>query len=79
VPTESTRIAGGGLRYGYRVVKTMHGAQLSTGEREIEPGEAAIVERVFREFVAGRSPSPIEHTLNRNAEPAARAGSWEPV
>src|SRR5262245_64009191 len=39
---------GGGLSYGYRVVRTMNGTTVSTGEREIEPVEAAVVERIFR-------------------------------
>ena len=33
--------AGGGLCYGYRVVKSLAGGTLTTGERDIEPGEAA--------------------------------------
>src|SRR5712692_7950490 len=49
----------GGLCYGYRVVKALNGGTLITGEREIEPAEAAIVERMFREFVAGVSPKQI--------------------
>ena len=40
----------GGLCYGYRVVKALNGGTITTGEREIEPTEAAIVERVFRDF-----------------------------
>jgi Recombinase len=41
---------------------------VSTGEREIEPAEAAVVERIFREFVSGRSPKQIANSLNaRNA------------
>jgi DNA invertase Pin-like site-specific DNA recombinase len=43
----------GGLCYGYRVVKTLSGGSLTVGEREIEPAQAMIVERIFREFVAG--------------------------
>ena len=35
----------GGLCYGYRVVKTISGGSVTTGEREIEPAEAAVVER----------------------------------
>ena len=42
--------AGGGLCYGYRVVKSLNGGTVTTGEREIEPAEAAIVERIFREL-----------------------------
>ena len=38
----------GGLCYGYRVVKALNGGTVTTGEREIEPAEAAIVERMFR-------------------------------
>lgn len=32
--------SGGGLCYGYRVVKTLQGSQVSTSQREIEPTEA---------------------------------------
>ena len=39
--------AGGGLCYRYRVVGTMTGTSVSTGEREIEPSEAAVVERIL--------------------------------
>ena len=38
----------GGLCHGYRVVKTISGGSVTTGEREIEPVEAAVVERIFR-------------------------------
>ena len=46
----------GGLCYGYRVVRSLAGGTVTTGEREIEPAEAAIVERIFREYVAGIAP-----------------------
>jgi hypothetical protein len=52
----------GGLCYGYRVVKTLNGGTVTTGEREIEPGEAAVVERMFREFIAGVSQSKSRRT-----------------
>ena len=55
----------GGLCYGYRVVKALNGGTVTTGEREIEPAEAAVVERIFREFVAGVSPKQIAKNLNR--------------
>ena len=46
----------GGLCYGYRVVKALNGGTVTTGQREIEPGEAAVVEphvpRVHRRRVA---------------------------
>lgn len=47
--------SGGGICYGYRVVRTVSGTTVTTGEREIEPSEAAVVERIFREFVSGAS------------------------
>ncbi len=56
--------AGGGLCYGYRVVKSLAGGTLTTGERAIEPGEAGIVERIFREYVAGIAPKAIAKRLN---------------
>jgi DNA invertase Pin-like site-specific DNA recombinase len=59
--------AGGGLCYGYRVVKSLAGGTLTTGERAIEPGEAAIVERIFREYVAGIAPKAIAKRLNQDA------------
>ena len=56
----------GGLCYGYRVVKSLSGGTVTTGEREIEPAEAAIVERIFQEFVAGIAPKAIARRLNRD-------------
>ena len=49
----------GGLCCGYRVVKTLSGGTVTTGEREIEPAEATIVERIFGEYVAGVAPKAI--------------------
>jgi site-specific DNA recombinase len=70
--------AGGGLCYGYRVVRTMTGTTPSTGEREIDPAEAAVVERIFREFVSGRSPKQIGKTLNQHGIPGPFGGKWSP-
>jgi site-specific DNA recombinase len=68
----------GGLCYGYRVVKAFNGGTVTTGEREIEPAEAAIVERMFREFVAGVSPKQIAKNLNRERVPGPFGGPWSP-
>src|SRR5262245_65072550 len=54
----------GGLCYGYRVVKTLNGGSVTTGEREIEQAEAEIVERIFRDFVAGVSRKQRAKYLN---------------
>ena len=70
--------AGGGLCYGYRVVKSLVGGILTTGEREIEPGEAAIVERIFREYVAGIAPKAIAKRLNQDKIAGPFGGTWSP-
>src|SRR5438067_561302 len=68
----------GGLCYGYRVVKAISGGTVTTGEREIEPTEAAIVERIFRDFVAGVSPKQIAKNLNRELITGPFGGAWSP-
>ena len=70
--------AGGGLCYGYRVVRTLNGTTVTTGEREIEPFEASIVQRIFREFIAGHSPKHIAKTLNAEGAPGPFGGKWSP-
>jgi site-specific DNA recombinase len=68
----------GGLCYGYRVVKSLSGGTVTTGEREIEPAEATIVERIFREFVAGVAPKAIARRLNQERIAGPSGGSWSP-
>jgi DNA invertase Pin-like site-specific DNA recombinase len=68
----------GGLCYGYRVVKSLNGSTVTTGEREIEPAEAAIVERIFREYVAGLAPKAIARRLNQEGVPGPFGGTWSP-
>src|SRR4051812_27324086 len=68
----------GGLCYGYRVVKAFNGGSVTTGEREIEPTEAPIVERIFRDFVAGLSPKQIAKNLNRENIAGPFGGPWSP-
>jgi hypothetical protein len=50
--------SGGGLSYGYRVVRS------EKGECEIVEAEQAIVVRIFRQYVSGTSPKAIAQ-LNR--------------
>ncbi|MEI6670214.1 MAG: recombinase family protein, partial [Acidobacteriota bacterium] len=70
--------SGGGLCYGYRVVRSLNGDMLATGEREIEPAEAVIVMRIFREFVSGVSPKEIAKRLNREPVSGPCGGKWSP-
>jgi len=72
---EAGRSAGGNA-YGYRVVRRLddNGA-LQVGQREINPAEAAVVLRVFREYAAGVSPKRI--ALERqHAEWQPRPRDW---
>lgn len=68
----------GGLCYGYRVVKTLNAGTVTTGERELVPEEARIVERIFRDFVAGVSPKQIAKNLNRAEVAGPFGGAWSP-
>jgi site-specific DNA recombinase len=68
----------GGLCYGYRVVKSLSGGTVTTGERDIEPAEAAIVERIFQEYVAGVAPKAITRRLNVDGIAGPFGGSWSP-
>jgi site-specific DNA recombinase len=66
------------LCYGYRVLKALSGGNVTTGERQIEPSEASIVERIFRDFVAGVSPKQIAKSLNRERIAGPFGGPWSP-
>ncbi len=69
--------SGGGNAYGYRVVRRIsQDGQPVVGEREIDPSEARVVERVFREYSAGLSPRQIAINLNADGIAAPRTKSW---
>jgi len=70
-------LSGGGNSYGYRVVRRMlaDGTPV-TGEREIDPAEAAIVARIFAEYAAGQPPRKIAARLNAEGIPGPRGGTW---
>jgi hypothetical protein len=69
--------AGGGLCYGYDVVKrTDSEGEPVRGERTINEAEAAIVRRIFREFAAGKSPRAIATDLNRDGIPGPFGHTW---
>jgi DNA invertase Pin-like site-specific DNA recombinase len=70
--------SGGGLCYGYRVVRSVSGATVVTGERSIEPSEAAVVERIFREFAGGSSPKQIVRRLNHEGIKGPFGAEWNP-
>lgn len=69
--------AGGGLCYGYDVVKRLDGnGEPIRGERKINEAEATIVRRIFREFADGKSPKAIARDLNSDNIPGPFGKNW---
>ena len=67
----------GPVGYGYRTVRRLSSeGELVRGECRIEPSEAPIVERIFREFAAGKSPRAIARDLNRDGIPGPSGRPW---
>ena len=70
--------AGGGPCYGYRVVRRVENGAVTTGEREINANEAAIVRRIFRDYAAGASRKQIAKALNKEGIPGPQGALWSP-
>ena len=69
--------AGGGLCYGYRVVKKLDAnGEPVRGDREIIPEEAQVIRRIFRAFAAGQSPRSIAVDLNGEGIPGPLGRAW---
>ncbi len=68
--------SGGGVSYGYTVVRVLEGQP--RGDREIHPAEAEIVRRVFQEFVNGASTTTIAKRLNAEGVPSPTGTTWYP-
>ena len=66
--------SGGGLTYGYDVVLSPD----DRGGRTINEAEAAIVRRIFEEYLAGRSPRAIAQQLNKEGIPGPSGQGWGP-
>ena len=49
---------------------------MPTGEREIDPVQAAIVRRIFQEYAEGLAPRRIAGRLNMEKIPGPRGGLW---
>jgi hypothetical protein len=62
----------GGRCYGYDVVRDGQ----EGGKRTINEAEAAIVRRIYAEYVEGRSPLKIVQALNAEGVPGPRGGHW---
>ncbi len=71
--------SGGGLTYGYDVVRTVdHHGEAVRGERVINPEQARIVRRIFDDFLSGKSPKAIAVQLNREKVPCPAGEGWGP-
>jgi site-specific DNA recombinase len=69
--------SGGGLCYGYDVVKhTDTEGEPIRGERTINESKAEIIRRVFRHFAAGISPRAIARRLNDEDIPGPDGALW---
>jgi site-specific DNA recombinase len=58
----------GGLPYGYRVA--------GVGRRAIDDEQAAVVRRIFAEYLAGMSPRAIAAALNHEGVKSPRGDTW---
>jgi len=69
--------SGGGLCYGYKVVKQFDArGEPIRGDREIDGCEANVVRRILRDYVAGVSPRVIAKTLNEEGVPGPEGRLW---
>lgn len=69
--------SGGGLTYGYDVVRKLNErGEPDNGERSINKEQARIVERIFKEYVAGNSPRAIATRLNKEGVAGPSGKGW---
>ncbi|MFN3807495.1 recombinase family protein [Asticcacaulis sp.] len=69
--------AGGGLCYGYRVVKRLGAdGEPIRGERAINQDEAHVIRRIFKEFADGKSPRAIATDLNKDGITGPMGKAW---
>ena len=67
----------GGNSYGYKIVRRiLDDGSVSTGEREIDPTQAAIINRIFAEYANCMTPRQIAGRLNAEGIPSPRGGQW---
>jgi len=69
--------SGGGLCYGYKVVKKLsERGDPIRGDREIDAYEAGVVRRIFRDFAAGVAPRAIAKALNDESIAGPEGKRW---
>jgi site-specific DNA recombinase len=62
--------SGGGISYGYDLVPG------DVGMRRINPGEAEVIQRIFREYAGGKSPRAIARQLNKERVSGPHGREW---
>ena len=71
--------SGGGITYGYDVLRKLdERGEPVNGERTINQQQARIVERIFKEYVAGNSPKAIATRLNKEGAAGPSGKGWGP-
>jgi site-specific DNA recombinase len=65
--------SGGGICFGYRMVPGD-----VRGGRVVDDAQAAVVRRIFAEFIAGDSPKQIARRLNAERVAGPTSGPWSP-
>ncbi|MND38616.1 hypothetical protein D3C80_293230 [compost metagenome] len=71
--------SGGGLCYGYDVVRRIDGSgEASRGERAINEIEANVVRRIFSDYLDGKSSRTIAMTLNKEGIAGPQGNEWGP-
>jgi site-specific DNA recombinase len=69
----------GGNSYGYDVVRAVgDDGELNRGDRSINPPQAAVVERIFRDYAKGLSPRAIAKQLNKEGVRSPSGKGWGP-
>jgi len=66
----------GGLPYGYAVNPYNEEGEIETGHRKIVPEQAAVIKRICKDYLAGKTANQIVHGLNRDKIPSPRGGKW---
>jgi DNA invertase Pin-like site-specific DNA recombinase len=71
--------SGGGLCYGYDVVKQFDAnGEAIRGDRTINQAEADVIRRIFADYLAGQSSRTIAMTLNREGVSGPQGSEWGP-
>ena len=69
--------SGGGKAYGYDVVRELdEDGEPVRGNQTINQAEARVVERIFRDYINGKSPRAIAITLNKEMVPGPTGKGW---